>query len=260
MVSVIRKRREELVLKERNVSADLLGLLLSSQRANGGGANEDEAAPVLPLSDQLLMDECCTFLVAGHETTSNLLTWTMLLLSENPEWQRKARKEVLSICGSNSLPEYEKINSMKHIAMILYESLRLYPPAPFLARRCTHHNVIGTIEVPPGVDVVVPVSHVHRKKELWGDDAHLFNPQRFAAGISKASCHPMAFLPFSVGPRTCIGQNFALAEAKLILAGLLQRFSWSVAPGYRHCPEATLTLKPKYGLPLLLIAIETETE
>lgn len=255
-----REKRRELdsELNEDNngtaAPTDLLELMLSATQENETGSDKKEppTGSLSLMSDQQLLDECVTFLVAGHETTANLLTWTMLLLANHPEWQEKAREEVLNVCGSTEPPSFEQLSQLKTLTWILYESLRLFPPAAVVARTCVQSNSLDGLYVPKGVDIVLPIAIIHRKPELWGDDANMFKPERFSNGIGKAATHPMAFLPFSVGPRTCIGQTFALSEAKLILASLCQSVKWKIAPGYRHCPEISLTMRPRYGLPVLL--------
>ncbi|CAI5460056.1 unnamed protein product [Closterium sp. Yama58-4] len=223
--------------------------------AGGAGVALKAAAPPAPaMSDQQLMDECLTFLLAGHETTSNLLTWTVLLLSQHDTWQQRVREEAQQVLGADGAGlTMEKAAELKVMTMVLNEVLRLYPPAPAIARRCdTRTKLSETLTIPAGVGVTVPIAAMHRRKELWGEDAEEFKPERFANGIHKAATHPLAFIPFSVGPRVCIGQNFAMLEAKVILSLLVLRFSWRVAPSYRHCPEQVLTLKTKFGMPVLL--------
>eukprot|EP00271_Cylindrocystis_brebissonii_P015985 TRINITY_DN3908_c0_g2_i1.p1 TRINITY_DN3908_c0_g2~~TRINITY_DN3908_c0_g2_i1.p1 ORF type:complete len:165 (-),score=14.29 TRINITY_DN3908_c0_g2_i1:289-717(-) len=137
--------------------------------------------------------------------------------------------------------------------MVLNEVLRLYPPAPLFGRTCVRETKIGeNIVLPKGCDFIVPTCYIHRKESLWGPDAHLFNPERFRDGISKAGTHPMAFLPFGVGERTCLGQNFAFLEARVTLAVLLQSVQWRLAPGYRHGVEVSLTVRPMYGMPVIM--------
>ncbi|GJP39063.1 hypothetical protein CLOM_g23452 [Closterium sp. NIES-68] len=247
-------------------ATDLLELMLNATdeesdaaAGGGGGAGVVKSAPHPPaMSDQQLMDECLTFLLAGHETTSNLLTWTVLLLSQHATWQQRAREEARQVLGADGAGlTMEKAAELKTITMILNESLRLYPPAPVVARLCaTRAKLSETLSIPAGCGVTVPIGAMHRRKELWGEDANEFKPERFENGINKAATHPLAFIPFSVGPRTCIGQNFAVLEAKAILSLLLLKFSWRVAPSYRHYPEQLLTLKTKYGMPAVLTLVD----
>lgn len=128
--------------------------------------------------------------------------------------------------------------------MILNEILRLYPVAPALFRETRQDTKLGNIKLPAGVNIVVPLLSLHCDKDLWGDDALEFKPERFKDGISKASNIPNVYYPFGGGPRICIGKNYALVEAKVALVAILQRFSFELSPSYKHCPQWILTLRP----------------
>ncbi|CAM0957639.1 unnamed protein product [Alopecurus aequalis] len=187
----------------------------------------------------------------GMETTSVLLTWTLILLSMHPEWQEQARKEVLDHFGRTT-PDFENLSRLKIVTMILYEVLRLYPPAVFITRRTYKAMELGGITYPAGVNLMLPLLFIHHDPTIWGKDASEFNPQRFADGISNAAKHPAAFFPFGGGPRICIGQNFALLEAKMALSTILQHFSFQLSPSYTHAPYTVLTLHPQHGAPIML--------
>jgi len=135
--------------------------------------------------------------------------------------------------------------------MVILETLRLYCPVIMTARQNTNDMNLGGLMIPKGTAVMMPTAIIHRKKELWGDDANEFNPLRFENGIAKAAKHPNALLAFSIGPRACVGQNFAMMEAKIVIAMVLQRFSLSISPDYRHKPADMLTLQPQHGLPII---------
>lgn len=136
--------------------------------------------------------------------------------------------------------------------MVLLEVLRLYNPTIAVLRTTTKDMKVGNLVIPKGTSVEIPVHKIHRSKEYWGEDADEFNPVRFEDGISKAAKHPNAFLPFSVGPRACIGQSFAMLEVKVVLSLILQRFSWSLAPDYKHAPINYIAISPRYGMPILI--------
>lgn len=136
--------------------------------------------------------------------------------------------------------------------MVLNEVLRLYPPVVLLNRRTYKKIELGGVTYPPGVMLALPIMIIHRDPGVWGDDADEFNPGRFAEGVSKACRDPGAFFPFSWGPRTCIGQNFALLEAKVAVSMILQRFAFELSPAYVHAPYTVLTLHPQHGVPVRL--------
>uniref|UniRef100_A0A2N9HMX7 Cytochrome P450 n=1 Tax=Fagus sylvatica TaxID=28930 RepID=A0A2N9HMX7_FAGSY len=212
---------------------DLLGLLLQSSSQNNLPENASGTKDN-GLSIEEVIEESKQFYLAGQETTSSWLAWTMIVLAMHPDWQEKAREEVLQV------------------TMILYEVLRLYPPVIAQYQHAHMETKIGDISLPAGVDVVLPTLLIHHDPELWGDDAEEFKPERFSEGISKASKDQLAFFPFGWGPRTCIGQNFAIIEAKIALAMILQHFSFELSPSYTHAPYTVMTLQPQHGAQITL--------
>ncbi|KAG9447965.1 hypothetical protein H6P81_014093 [Aristolochia fimbriata] len=246
----IKKALTDLICKrqaamERGESGrvDLLGLLLQP--------SDNAGRPGLSLSIQQATEECKTMYVAGQETTASLLTWTLIVLSMNPRWQEEARTEVFDVCGENS-PEFESINRLKIVPMILNEVLRLYPSVVAVYRHTYESTKVGDFLIPSGVDLVLPSLLIHHDPELWGEDAEEFKPVRFSGGVSKASRTRNGFVPFGAGPKTCIGQNLAMVEAKMALATILQRFSFQLSPSYTHAPYTVITLQPQHGAQLIL--------
>jgi PHYB activation tagged suppressor 1 len=136
--------------------------------------------------------------------------------------------------------------------MVLYETLRLYGAVTIMARKAAADTELGGVRIPKGTVTMIPIAMMHRDEEVWGADAGEFNPDRFRNGVGRAAKHPSAMLAFSFGPRSCIGQDFAMLEAKATLALILRRFEFEVAPEYVHAPADFLTLQPKCGLPILL--------
>ena len=199
-------------------------------------------------SEKQVIDNSVTLLLAGHETTANLLTWTVYLLAIHPEWQKQAHAEVE---GFSNL-DFKEVSQLKTISMILWESLRLFPPQPIIGRVCTRENVAGGLVIPEKMEIVASLFALHCNRDIWGDNADEFQPKRFANGINKACKNPLAFLPFGSGPRTCIGQSLALLEARVILYFMLKTYSWELSPSYQHSPDITLTLQPRFGMPIIL--------
>ncbi|KAG6471326.1 cytochrome P450 CYP72A219-like [Zingiber officinale] len=243
LLSIIKKREESMKLGTAN-NDDLLDLLLESNlqhlREHGNaGLTTDE-----------VVDECKLFYFAGQETTSLLLTWTMVVLSMHQDWQERAREEVLQAFRKEK-PTFDGLSHLKTVTMILYEVLRLYPPVLGIPRQVLKSTKIGNVVYPPGVLLYLSILQVHHDPDLWGKDVDEFKPERFAEGMYKAS-EKNAFFPFGSGHRICIGQNFALLEAKLALCLILQRFSFDLSPSYTHAPNFVLTLKPQHGAPIRL--------
>ncbi|KAH7658375.1 Secologanin synthase protein [Dioscorea alata] len=219
---------------------DLLSMLLQSTNLNLATEDKNKKNNEITIDD--VIQECKLFYFAGQETTSVLLTWTLILLSMHPTWQQKAREEVL----------YTLYSSLMQVNIILHEVLRLYPPVVFLIRYVNKEIKLGDITLPAGAEALIPVLQVHHDPEIWGEDAEEFNPERFSEGVSKASKGQNAFFPFGWGPRICIGQTFAMIEAKLALAMILQHFSFELSPSYAHAPYTVVTLQPQYGAHLIL--------
>ncbi|KAF8675960.1 hypothetical protein HU200_047460 [Digitaria exilis] len=218
-------KRIQAMKQGESTKDDLLGLLLKSNMRE----TEENGQSSMGMTIEDVVEECKVFYFAGMETTS---------------WQDRAREEVRSLFGKNK-PEYEVLNRLKIVTMVLYEVLRLYPPAVSLIRKTYKEMDIGGIRYPAGVMLELPVLFIHHDPDIWGSDVHEFKPDRFSEGISKASKDPGAFLPFGWGPRICIGQNFAL----------LERFAFELAPSYTHAPHTVITLHPMHGAQIKLRSV-----
>ncbi|KAG9157621.1 hypothetical protein Leryth_014133 [Lithospermum erythrorhizon] len=200
-------------------------------------------------SNKFIVDNCKNIYFAGHETTAISASWCLLLLAAHPEWQVRAREEVIQICGDN-IPDADMLRRMKVLTMVIQETLRLYPPAAFVVREALQDISLKGMQVPKGVNIQIPIPVLHQHPELWGSDVTEFNPARFEGGIAKACKSPQAYMPFGVGTRTCVGQHFAMMELKIMLSLILSNFSLSLAPSYKHCPAFKFVVQPGYGVHL----------
>nr|XP_027192930.1 cytochrome P450 72A68-like [Cicer arietinum] len=242
LLTKVINNREKALKAGESPKNDLLGILLESNRKE----IEDKG---MNLED--VIKECKGFYLAGQETTSVSLIWALILLSKNLDWQERAREEVLQVFG-NRKPDFEGLNQLKIVTMIMYEVLRLYTPIFALPREVYQDVKIGNLTIPAGAQIILPIIMIHYDQKLWGDDVKEFNPGRFSEGILKATNGKAAYFPFGMGPRICIGQNYSLIEAKLALAMILQRFSFELSPAYTHSPAPKITLYPQHGAHLIL--------
>ncbi|CAL5403186.1 unnamed protein product [Camellia sinensis] len=245
MTEMINKRERSMKLGVAGQDDDLLSLLLTSnmREIQEHGNNED-----MGMSFEEVIEDCKAFYFAGQESTSNFLLWTMVLLSIHPEWQVRAREEVWKAFRNNK-PDFDGLNHLKIV-------LRLYPPAATVIRTIHKDTKLGNMTLLPGIELLLPIILVHGDHDIWGKDTTRFKPERFSQGIANAPKNQqVSYLPFSWGPRICIGNNFALIEAKLALVMILQRFSFKLSPSYMHAPSYAVNLQPQYGAHLTLSKI-----
>ncbi|MBS4211083.1 cytochrome P450 [Bacillus sp. FJAT-49825] len=228
----------------------LVDKIIAERKEGGDQGETDLLARMLnvkdPLTGERLDDEnirfqIITFLIAGHETTSGLLSFAIYLLLKHPEVLKKAYKEVDQVLV-DSIPSYQQVLDLKYIRMILNEALRLYPTAPQFTLYAKEDTVIGgkyRLKKYDNVSVIIP--KLHRDKDAWGEDAEAFRPERFA-DITKIPAD--AYKPFGNGQRACIGMQFALHEATVVLGMILQHFDLIDHMNYQLKIKQTLTLKP----------------
>lgn len=220
---------------------DLLAQLARAVDSEGDGRG---------MSADLLRDELLTLLLAGHETTSHALSWTFHLLAQAPAVEHKLHAEIDRVLGLRP-PTWSDLPRFVYAEQVLSEALRLYPPAYVILRTCAQPAQIGPYPVAVGTDVVLWIYHTHHDAR-WFPDPERFDPERFADAARK-QLPACSHLPFGVGTRTCIGKNFALLEALLILVCVAQRFSLRTAPGSVVRRDAAVTLAPR-GLRMQLRA------
>jgi cytochrome P450 len=216
---------------------DLLDLLMAGEDPKSGRR----------MTTSELRDNLLTFIVAGHETTALTLSWALYLCAFDPAVQQAARAEAQAFRGKRATTAGD-IAALPLIRRIVDETLRLYPPAAFLSRTAQAPDELCGREVRPGDTVILPIYALHRNRLLW-QNPDAFDPDRF---LDPREIDRFAFLPFGDGPRICIGSNFALQEAIIILATLLARFRFALVPGRAPKPVMILTLRPEGGVWLMV--------
>lgn len=233
--------------------------LVAARRRSGGGEGDlldRMLATAHPrtgekLSPENVRKQVITFLVAGHETTSGALSFALHHLARHPEIAARARAEVAQVWGDTPRPGYDQVARLRYVRRVLDESLRLWPTAPAFAREARRDTVLaGDHPMRRGAWALVLTPMLHREPEVWGEDAERFDPDRFTPAAVRAR-PPHTFKPFGTGARACIGRQFALHEATLVLGLLLRRYDLHADPGYRLSVAERLTLMPE-GLRLRL--------
>lgn len=179
------------------------------------------------LTKREIMDELFIFFLAGHETTALTLTYCIHLLTANPEWQQKVIDEVDAVTGGEE-PSFEHLSQLTTLTMVLKETLRLFPPTSQLGRELSQDTELSGKMVPKGSQLLINMDIIHKRPEFW-PNPEKFDPLRFTPENSVGR-HEMAFMPFTNGPRICIGQHFFWQEAKIVLANLFQRFRFDPDP------------------------------
>ncbi|KAF8648845.1 hypothetical protein HU200_064546 [Digitaria exilis] len=213
------------------------------------GAKADPFSSCTP--EDFIVDNCKNIYFAGHETTSTTAAWCLMLLASHPKWQSCARAEVLDVCQGNPL-NADMLRKLRTVTIVIQETLRLYPPAAFVTREGLNDIKLGSLNIPKGTNIRIPIALGHRDPAIWGPNFDRFDPARFANGIAGACKPPHMYMPFGVGTRTCAGQNLAMVELKVVLSLVLSRFEFALSPKYVHCPAFRLTIEPGNGVPLIL--------
>jgi cytochrome P450 len=230
------------IIAERRASGrdagDLLSMLLAAQDEDGSR-----------MTDKQLRDETITLFLAGHETTASTLSWTWWLLAQNPAVEAKLHVELDAVLGGRA-PSLDDLPSLPYTNHVITESLRLYPPAWGLARLVVEDHEVAGYPVTKGMGVAMAQWVVHRDPR-WYDAPEEFLPERWEGDLLKRLPR-FAYFPFGGGARQCIGNTFALMEAVLVLATVAQRFRLRLVPGHPVVPLASITLRPRHGVRVLL--------
>jgi cytochrome P450 len=223
---------DRIIQEHRNAGGnqdDLLSTLLSIRDEDGSS-----------LSDDQLRDEVLTLFVAGHETTALALTWTWYLLSLNPESEAKIHQEIDSVLGSRT-PEFADIPHLVYTERVIAESLRLYPPVWLMGRMAKEDFVLDGITIRKGAICLMSPYLMHHHPRYFPDPDR-FDPERWRPEL-RESRPKFSYLPFGGGTRACIGERFAWAELILVIATLVQRWSFRMATNEPVTPAPRLTLQ-----------------
>jgi cytochrome P450 / NADPH-cytochrome P450 reductase len=250
----LRVRAQRKLEEDQAFMNDLVDQLIAERRAEGAaGDTTDLLGRMLTgvdkqsgerLPDANIRAQCITFLIAGHETTSGLLSFAIYYLLKNADVLARARAEVDEVLGTTAAPTFDQVHRLRYIRQILDESLRLWPTAPGFTRQPFEDTVIGgRYAIPAHTPITILSQALHRHTEIWGPDAAEFNPDH-TAPERMATLPPNAYKPFGTGQRACIGRQFALQEAQLVLGMLVQRFEFVDHLHYQLTTKTTLTIKP----------------
>lgn len=234
---IIAARRQQVASNAATAPRDILMLLLEAQDPETGRR----------MSEIEVRANVLTFISAGQETTANALTWSLFLLSQSPAWQERLAAEAERESG---WPTEELAEHLVQTRAVIDEAMRLYPPITAISRVALAADELAGRPVKKGTLVVVAPYVLHRHQRLW-ERPEVFAPERFL-GRNRAAIDRFAYLPFGIGPRTCIGSAFALQEATLVLAAIARNFTVELAPGHKVWPVQKVTLRPRGGMPMIL--------
>jgi cytochrome P450 len=225
---------------------DLLDVLLTARAADGS-----------PLTDTEIGDQAATFMLAGHETSANTLSWSLALLSAYPSAREQLEAELDAVLGDRD-PDAGDADKLPWTRAVVAEAMRLYPPAWTIERNAVADDVVAGLPVPAGSLVAIPPYLVHRHPDFWPDPAG-FDPRRFLPepnsdpAPAEQPRHRYAYIPFGGGRRACVGASFAELETVLVLATIARRYRLELTMSGMPVPTANITLRPGRGLPMRLL-------
>jgi cytochrome P450 len=233
LLQYIRQRRHQ------PLGNDLLQTLMDARYSDGEG-----------MSDELVLSESMQLLVAGHETSSNALSWLLYLFSSRPDCLERVRQEFDAVLGDMPL-SYSDVPRLEFATRVIQEALRLYPPFWMIDRMAVADDRVGDLAIPRGSTVIVFVYGAHHAQRYW-DGPERFDPDRFTKANDKLQA-PFTYLPFGGGPRGCIGGNYAMLQILMILSILLRRYDFQLSPGQTIEAQPMVILRPKHGIRMTFI-------
>jgi len=225
---------------------DLLQILMDARYSDGQG-----------MPDELVLSESMQLLVAGHETSSNALSWLLYLLSSRPDCVDAIRQEFDSVLGERSL-SFSDVPKFEFTTQVIMEALRLYPPFWMVDRMALADDSAGGVAIPKGSTVVVFIYGVHHSPQYW-ENPETFDPERFTKSREKLHT-PFAHLPFGAGPRGCIGGNYAMLQILMILSVLLRKYDFRLVPGQTIEARPMVILRPEHGIRMTFTEAASQME
>ncbi|MDB5387291.1 MAG: cytochrome [Planctomycetaceae bacterium] len=249
-IPTARNRRMRRAAKE--LDAIIYGFI--QQRRKSGEQRDDllsrllnarDAGEKTGMSDKQLRDECLTIFLAGHETTALALSWSWYLLGQNPAVASRVHAEVDAVLAGRT-PTVDDVPQFKEIEQVLLETMRLYPPAFIVGREALADVEIAGYRCARGTTILMPQSVVHRDSRFFAEPDE-FHPERWQGDFEK-QLPKCAYFPFGGGPRTCIGNTFAMVEMTLVLAMMAQKYQFTLVPGQNVTPGVQFTLRPLPGV------------
>nr|APW83735.1 cytochrome P450 carotenoid hydroxylase 97C [Dunaliella salina]APW83739.1 cytochrome P450 carotenoid hydroxylase 97C [Dunaliella salina] len=258
-VALIRQTTNDLIRKCKEMVDEEEMAAASAATAEGGEYMNTSDPSILrfliaareEVSSTQLRDDLLSMLVAGHETTGSALTWTLHLLVQNPDKMAKAQAEIDAVLQDRPQPNFDDFRELRYVTRCVCESMRLYPHPPVLLRRATMPDVLpGGYEVPAGQDVMISVYNIHHSKAVW-DDPEAFEPERFGpldGPTPNEQNTDFRYIPFSGGPRKCVGDQFAMMEAVVALSVLLKNFNFELVPNQTIGMTTGATIHTTNGL------------
>ncbi len=226
---------------QRNIEGSLLGLFLEA-----AGDEKHAALTLVQIRNELIV-----LFMAGHETTANTLAWAWYLISQSPETEKRIHAEIAEVIGDHQ-PDYNDYSKLIYTRAVLDETMRLYPPVPILSRQSTSADYVRNRTIPPDSIMLVVPWLLHRHKQYWDKPDH-FIPERFLPD-APVKINKYAYLPFSIGPRVCLGKYFGQIELVMCLATIAQKYRLTLPQGHEVTHECRLTLRPKDSLAMGLEA------
>jgi len=220
--------------RQQEPGNDLLQTLMDARYSDGEG-----------MSDELVLSESMQLLVAGHETSSNGLSWLLYLLSSRPDCLERVRQEFDSVLGDAPLG-FADVPKLEFTTQVIQEGLRLYPPFWMIDRMAIGDDQVGDVVIPRGSTVIVYVYGAHHAPGYW-ESPENFDPERFLKGSEKLRT-PFTYLPFGGGPRVCIGNHYAMLQILMILSELLRKYDFQLVPGQTIEARPMVILRPKHGI------------